>query len=238
MKIGLLDSGIGGLTILKALIEKHPNHEYIFYGDTLHVPYGSKKISEITNYANNIIKFLEKKGAEVIIIACGTLSSNIEKLQSKVPLIDIISPIAGKLDKYQNVSVLATEISIKINAFQKYVKNELNLIPCPLLVPLIESNDFSHLDSVLPEYLKHAQNSDAILLGCTHYPLIKEHIKKYFKGDIICLDNYIVEKIANLKPSSFKLTLYFSKLDDNITSNVKRILDREDVAIERSELND
>ena len=200
--------------------------------------YWEKRKEEVINYGNNIIKYLEHLGAEIIIIACGTLSSNKEKLKSNVPLIDIISPIEGHLDKYNNVSVIATEISIKINAFQKYVKNKLNLIPAPLLVPIIESGDYHNLDKVLEKYLKSAQESDALLLGCTHYPLIKDYIKKYFSKDILCLQDYVIDKLQNLKESKPSLILYFSKIDDNIINHAKKILDKNDLKIERSELND
>ena len=103
MKIGVLDSGIGGLTVLKSLLKSCPKHEYIYYGDTLHLPYGEKTKEEIIGYANNIINFFESKNVDLIIIACGTLSSNKEYLKSNKRIIDIISPLKNKLDNYKEI---------------------------------------------------------------------------------------------------------------------------------------
>ena len=234
MKIGLFDSGIGGLTVLKRLISECPNHEYIYYGDTIHMPYGSKKREEIINYANNIISFFEKEKVDLIIIACGTVSSNKEFLTSSTKLVDIISPLKKKLDKYKNISIIATPLSIKTNTFRKYINTNLNLISCPELVPIIESNNYSNLDNVLKEYLSSTSRSDALLLGCTHYPLIKDYIKKYYKGDIICLDEFIIDIVKKQEKSKFSLKLYFSKVDDVLKNNVKRILDFNQEIIERT----
>ena len=233
MKIGILDSGIGGLTVLSSLLKKCPEHEYIYYGDTLHLPYGEKTREEVVGYANEIIKFFESMDVDIVVIACGTLSSNREYLKSNKEIIDIISPIKGKLDKYNKISIIATPLSIKTNAFKKYLNSELNLIACPKLVPIIESTDYSNLDNALEEYLSSTKDSDALILGCTHYPIIKENIKKYFKKDIICLDDFIVDIIKKKKTCDGTLKLYFSKIDSNLEKNVKRILGRKDILIER-----
>lgn len=233
MKIGILDSGIGGLTVLSSLLKKCPEHEYIYYGDTLHLPYGEKTREEVVGYANEIIKFFESMDVDIVVIACGTLSSNREYLKSNKEIIDIISPIKGKLDKYNKISIIATPLSIKTNAFKKYLNSELNLIACPKLVPIVESNDYSNLDNALEEYLSSTKDSDALILGCTHYPIIKENIRKYFEKDIICLDDFIVDIIKEKKICNGTLKLYFSKIDSNLEKNVKRILGREDILIER-----
>lgn len=236
MKIGVLDSGVGGLTVLKSLLKKCPNHEYIYYGDTLHLPYGEKTKEEILGYANNIIKYFENEKVDLIIIACGTLSSNKEYLVSNKKIIDIISPLQNKLDSYKKISVIATPLSIKTNAFKNYIKSKLNLISCPKLVPIIESNDYSNLNEILEEYLKSTNDSDALILGCTHYPIIKSYIKEYFDGKIICLDDYIVEIVNKLEESSYNLRLCFSKIDDVLKNNVKRILEIDDTDLERVDL--
>jgi len=233
MKIGMFDSGIGGLTVLNSLINKYPNHEYIYFGDTLHMPYGEKSKEEIIEYANNIIKFLESNNVDIIIIACGTVSSNIEYLKSNTKLIDIISPLKNKLDKYKKISILATPLSIKTNAFKKYINTKLNLVSCPMLVPIIESGNYSNLDKYLEEYLSSTLDSDALILGCTHYPLIKNYIKKYYQGDIICLDDFIVDVVKELSKSKYNLELYFSKVDNETENNIKKILNNNKIVIER-----
>jgi len=233
MKIGLMDSGIGGLTVLKSLLKNCPNHEYIYYGDTLHLPYGEKSKDEIINYSNKIIEFLESEKVDLIVIACGTVSSHREGLKSNKKIIDIISPLNNKLDNYSKISIMATPLSIKTNAFKNYINSELNLIACPKLVPIIESNNYEKLDLVLKEYLESTFDSDALILGCTHYPIIKEYIEKYFDKDIICLDKFIVDIVSDLELSNNSLKLYFSKTDKILEENVKRILELEDVHLER-----
>jgi len=233
MKIGLLDSGVGGLTVLSTLIKKCPNHEYIYYGDTLHLPYGEKKKEEILEYANNIIKFFEDERVDIIIIACGTLSSHKECLKSSKEIIDIISPLNGKLDQYNKISIIATPLSIKTNAFKKYIKTELDLIACPKLVPIIESDNYENLEEILNEYLKNSLDSDALILGCTHFPIIKDNIKKVFKKKIICLDEFIVKIIENKQETKKDLKLYFSKIDNNLEKKVKKILGINNIVIER-----
>lgn len=238
MKIGILDSGIGGLTVLASLLKKCPNHEYIYYGDTLHLPYGEKKREEIVGYANSIINFFESENVDLIVIACGTLSSNKEYLISNKRVIDIISPLKGKLDNYKKISIIATPLSIKTNAFKNYINSELNLIACPKLVPIIESNEVKKLDEVLEEYLSSTKDSEALILGCTHYPIIKNYIKKYFKKDIICLDKYVVDIIKDMNETKRGLKLYFSKVDKMLIQNVQRILEMNSIEVERKCLND
>lgn len=233
MKIGVIDSGIGGLTVLSSLINKCPNHEYIYFGDTIHLPYGEKSKEEIIDYTNNIIRFLESEKVDVIVIACGSISSHKEFIKSNVPLIDIISPLEGKLDNYKKISVMATAISIKTNAFKNYINSELNLIACPKLVPIIENNNYKKLDKVLNEYLETTKDSEALILGCTHYPLIKNEVSKYFQGDIICLDKYIVDIVKNMQESSYSLKLYFSAITEKLLENVHKILNQDKLDIER-----
>ena len=211
MRIGVIDSGIGGLTVLSSLINKCPNHEYIYFGDTIHLPYGEKTKEEIIDYTNNIIKFLESEKVDLVVIACGTISSHIEYVKSNVPLIDIISPLEGKLDDYKKISIMATPLTIKTNVFKKYINTELNLIPCQKFVPIIENNNYKKLDKVINEYLETTKDSDALILGCTHYPIIKNEISKYFSGDIICLDKYVVDIIKDMKESKSSLKLYYTK---------------------------
>lgn len=232
MRIGVIDSGIGGLTVLKSLIKNYPNHEYIYFGDTLHIPYGEKSIEVLISYTSKIFKFLENKKVDLIIIACGTLSSNIEHLKSNIPLIDIISPLKNKLDNYYSIGIMATPLSIKTNAFQKYIKCKLNLVSCPKLVPIIEKRDFQNIDKIVEEYINKIKSSDAIILGCTHYPLIIDYIKKYYNKDIFTLDEFILPKLKDLKETKYSLKLYFSKIDDNLRKNVANILNIDDNLIE------
>ena len=225
MKVGLFDSGIGGLTVLRTLIKKYPNNEYIYYGDTLNVPYGNKSREELLILSKNNMEFLINKGAELIIIACGTVSSNcLEYLKAfyNTPIISIVSPTIEYLNNssYNTIGVIATNATINSHIFKKNLLNK-NVIETatPELVPIIENNKFDELDMVLHKYLDGI-NIDCLVLGCTHYPLVKDKIKSIINCDIIDMSEYVSISEGNTKG----LSIYFSKLDDTIKNNVHKIL--------------
>ena len=225
MKVGLFDSGIGGLTVLKTLIKKYPNNEYIYYGDTLNVPYGNKSREELLILSKNNMEFLINKGAELIIIACGTVSSNCLdylKASYNIPIISIVSPTIEYLknSNYKNIGVIATNATINSHIFKNNIINKNFIeIATPELVPIIENNKFDELDMVLHKYLDGI-NIDVLVLGCTHYPLVKDKISSIISCDIIDMSEYVSISEGNTKG----LSIYFSKLDDKIRDNVKRII--------------
>ena len=227
MKIGVFDSGVGGLTVLKKLIEKYPNNEYIYYGDTKNIPYGDKTIDELKILSSNIIEFLLNKKVDLIVIACGTVSSNLsDYLKNKydIEIIDIITPTLEYLNNsnYNNITVLATKRTIDSKIFSKSVNKDIKEIACPMFVPLIENNKLDDLDKYLNEYLKDIKNSDLIDLGCTHYPIIKDRFKNYLGNKkILDMAECISIKEKNTKN---KVDLYFSKLDSNVIKNIDLIL--------------
>ena len=225
MRIGLFDSGIGGLTVLKTFIKKYPNNEYIYYGDTKNVPYGSKPKEELLELSPKIIKFLENKKVDIIIIACGTVSSNIyQELKNitTIPIYSIIEeiPYYIKEKNYKNILLIATEATIKSKAIK--IENVIQLAT-PKLVPLIERNQ--DVTDSLKEYFKDIPKIDALILGCTHYPIIKEKIKEQFNYeiDIIDMSEILIKKI-NIIDSTYKVELYFSKVNETIKQNSKKIL--------------
>ena len=127
MRIGMFDSGVGGLTVLKAFLKKHPNNEYVYYGDTKNVPYGNKTKEELLKLSTGIIKYLESKNVDIIIIACGTVSSNIyEELKqvTKIPLYSIIEEIPNYIEEkeYKHVTVMATSATINSHIFKQKIK--------------------------------------------------------------------------------------------------------------------
>jgi len=239
MRVGVFDSGIGGLTVLKTLIDKRPNNEYIYYGDTLNLPYGDKSISELLVLSENDIEFLLSKGVDVIIIACGTISSTcMSYLTSKynIPIYDIITPVIEYLNEsnYQNIGVIATKRTINSHIFKENINKNIIEIKTPKLVPLIESNNILELNKVINEYLAtYCNKLDSLVLGCTHYPIIKDKILDVFNNQIDVLDMsmFIIDKIDEGSTSNIKI--YFSKLDDIIIENTKRILNCNDIIIEK-----
>ena len=228
MKIGVFDSGIGGLTVLKRLIDKYPNNEYIYYGDTKNIPYGDKSIEELKILSRNIIDFLIKKEVDLIIIACGTISSNLAtylKEKYNIKIIDIISPVIDYINKskYDKIGVIATQATINSKIFSNKLNKKVKEVACPKFVPLIESNNLDELKNCFNTYLDNLKDCDLIVLGCTHYPIIKYEISKYLNNNIKLLD--MSECISDISNDGIKkVDLYFSKLDGKIISNVNYII--------------
>ena len=219
MRIGVFDSGMGGLTVLKSLINKYPNNHYIYYGDTLNLPYGNKSIEELETLSSNIIKFLIEKKVDMIIIACGTISSNcLDYLKNKfnIPIYDILSPTISflKENKLNNTTVIATTNTIKSGIFKEITDDA---IECPLFVPLIEDGKINseEMNKAIELYLKD-KKIENLVFGCTHYPLLKEKLENYL-GEInyINMGDILANKVA-LGNEYYKLDLYFSKLNINI----------------------
>lgn len=235
MKIGVFDSGIGGLTVLKSLISKYKAH-YIYFGDTLNIPYGEKSKDELLKLTEKIIRFFEKEKVDLIIVACGTVSSNIyDELSKKtnIKMINIVYNIIDliKKDNPSNIAVLATKKTIDSHIFKNNINNIIE-ISCPKIVPYIEKN-IGNINDILKEYLsyikeKHINN---IVLGCTHYPLIKEDIQKYLDYKV---NFYDMGKILlkNIKESNLKIEMYFSYLDENLIKNINNII-KEDKSINK-----
>jgi len=228
MKIGVFDSGIGGLTVLKRLIDKYPNNEYIYYGDTKNIPYGDKSIEKLKVLASNIVEFLIEKQVDMIVIACGTISSNLSnylKEKYNVKIIDIVSPVINYLNNsnYEKIGVIATQATINSKIFSRNINKDIKEVACPMFVPIIENNNLSELENSLNLYLNYLKDRNIIVLGCTHYPIIKDEINKYLSNKIKLLD--MAECIDNItNEGKASVELYFSKIDDKIINNVKNIL--------------
>ena len=194
MKIGVFDSGIGGTTILSALKSRIQNAEYFYIADSKNCPYGEKTDSELYQIVSNNVKTLQDWGAKIIIIACNTATTKcINKLRADYPkLVFIGTEPAIKLaadSNFQNILVLATPGTIHSERVQKLIQEnqkpfqKITLLPCPGLADTIEKHLKSNpekINSKLSELLKQDTSYDAVVLGCTHYPLIKDQIKKYY----------------------------------------------------------
>ena len=237
MRVGVFDSGIGGLTVLRTLIKEYPNNEYIYYGDTLNLPYGSKTINELKELSSKDIEFLLSKQVDIIIIACGTISSNcLDYLKNKykLPIYDIITPTIKYLNNsnYNNIGIIATERTIDSHVFKNNLNKNVYEIKTPELVPIIENNHLDNLDIVLNKYLEQYKNKlDILVLGCTHYPVIKNNIYKYLNEKIELLDmsTLLLNKLTEDTTSS--INIYFSKLNDTLINNTKRILELDNINI-------
>jgi len=196
--IGIFDSGIGGLTVAKAISTLLPNEQIIYFGDTAHFPYGDKSEESIKKYSKGISEFLLKHNCKSIVIACNTASSLASGflksfLPADIPLIDVIIPVAKFLQtsNCKKVGVIATKgtinsgiYPIQINKLSPEIK--VSSLATPLLAPMIEEaffdNNISH--TVINQYLfqKELEGIQALILGCTHYPLIESEIIQFYKS--------------------------------------------------------
>ncbi|MBK9247586.1 MAG: glutamate racemase [Ignavibacteria bacterium] len=186
--IGVFDSGVGGLSVLRHLVRLLPNEEYIYLGDTARVPYGNKSEETIIEYTEQAVRFLLQKGAKLIVIACNTASALALKqaeLLSPVPVIGMIIPAshaAVRLTQNGKIGVIGTRATMNSNAYPTTIQHlsEKTLIvfsnPCPLFVPLAEEGFHNHpaAQLIASEYLAgfHTTNVDTLVMGCTHYPLL------------------------------------------------------------------
>ena len=202
--IGIFDSGLGGLTILKTILQKLPQEKLIYFGDTMNVPYGSKSKAAVTRFSAHIAQFLQQQKVKLIVVACNTASAlALPYLQkhSKVPVIGVIEPGASKAvqtTRNGKIAVLATEATVGSNSYPKAIrrlhKNAVVLQQmCPLFVPLIEEG-WIHKQAgelIIEDYLKKIAKSgaDTIILGCTHYPVIKHLIAKHLQSSIQLVDS-------------------------------------------------
>ena len=240
MRIGLFDSGMGGLTVLKMLRKKYPDNDYIYYGDNVNVPYGNKTTYELLNLARNNINFLISKQVDMIIIACGTISSTcfgLIKKEYNIPIYDIISPTLNYLNKSKcnNILVMATVRTIDSHIFRDNVKKHIYELKTPELASLIENNQLDNIDDILKKYLsRYVGKIDTLVLGCTHYPVISPNIKKIL-GNVKIIDMASKIKIPNYGKGT--MDIYFSKVSYDVTSNVKRILDDNKVTVKIANVN-
>jgi len=201
--IGIFDSGFGGLTVMSEIRKSLPAENIIYFGDTAHVPYGSKSKNTVIKFAKDIADFLIKKDVKLVVVACNTASAfalDYLKKHLSVPVIGVIEPgskAAAAVTKNKNIGVIGTEGTVKsgsyLKAIKKISKYSVSQQACPLFVPLVEEgwveNDIT--DSVVKHYLKPLlkKNIDTLVLGCTHYPLLKNTLQKNVGKKITLIDS-------------------------------------------------
>ncbi|MGH7885554.1 MAG: glutamate racemase, partial [Thermodesulfobacteriota bacterium] len=202
--IGIFDSGIGGLTVAKEIIKHLPYENIVYLGDTARVPYGTKSRETVIKYAESNSRFLLSKGIKLLVVACNTASAYAIKAleaQLTIPVVGVIRPGAKKAvesTKNGRIGVIGTPSTIKSNAYPKVI-NKINpditvfSKACPLFVPLAEEgwlqNDIAR--NVALEYLSELKkfDIDTLILGCTHYPLLKETIGEVIGKDVVLIDS-------------------------------------------------
>ncbi len=210
--IGIFDSGIGGLTTVKALMDTLDGHDLIYFGDTARTPYGSKSRDTVVRYAIENTEFLLSHGARIIVMACNTASSvatEILKEKYHVPVFEVITPAveqAVSQKKKSRIGIIGTRGTVNSGIYERLIKERLPessvfSTPCPLLVPLVEEGWFDKPETrmIVKKYLHplRVRQVESLILGCTHYPLLKSIIQEKIGRRVKIIDSSVAvaEKI-------------------------------------------
>lgn len=224
--IGIFDSGVGGLTVANAIRQALPNESIIYYGDTSHLPYGDKSPETIQHYASGIAEFLLKSDCKIIVIACNSASANAydkvkEIAGDKVPVVNVIDPVVEQVTRmadYKHIGVIGTKSTINSETYNTKIKTAktgvlVSSMATPLFVPMIEEgfifDDISN--AIIRNYLSRHEigGIESLILGCTHYPIIKNQISKFFNFDIDVIDS------SKIVAESVRKVLVNNKLQNN-----------------------
>lgn len=213
--IGVFDSGVGGLTLVKALLYKMPNENIVYFGDTKHMPYGDKTNEQIISYVQDDIGFLNSFDLKAMVIACNTADSvagEVIRQNVNVPVygvLDATAKLAANTTKNNKIGVIATTAAVKTDQYKKHIlkyndKCEVYSKACPLLVPLIEEGKFDignqEIRTVIKDYLTSliGKGIDTLVLGCTHYDLIAPIIQDMYPNiETVSSSRCVVEQIQN-----------------------------------------
>ncbi|MCH5197463.1 MAG: glutamate racemase [Oscillospiraceae bacterium] len=244
--IGVFDSGLGGLTVVKEILKNLPNENIIFFGDTGRVPYGGRSKETITQYVKDDMDFLLSHGVKAVVIACNTADSmareTVENLYN-IPIIGVVSPAAKKAanaTKNGRIGVIGTKATVKSGAYLRAIsayspETEVFVAACPLLVPLVEEGRFQKGDivpeTVLKEYLEPLKEKeiDTLILGCTHYPLLYDIVASILPDvQIICsgpastealIETLSVNSLLNRSSSPGSISYFVSDSPDSFSKN-------------------
>ena len=211
--IGVFDSGVGGLTVVREIMRQLPNENIVYFGDTARVPYGSKSKATVLKYSYQIVRFLMTQKVKAIVVACNTASAlALDELVENftVPIIGVVEPgaeMAAQTTKNNNVGIIGTDSTIKSGIYTRYLRKinpDITVVSkaCPLFVPLVEEGlwDDRVTEDIAGRYLHELKeyNIDSLILGCTHYPLLRRLIGKEM-GENVKLVNPAYETAQSLK---------------------------------------
>jgi glutamate racemase len=202
--IGIFDSGIGGLTVARSIVDHLPTEDIIYFGDTAHIPYGDKSASAIQAYSVKVANMLLQQNCKLIIIACYSATSAAyelvkEYVATKAIVMNVIDPMIQDIHKHhahQRIGLIGTRQTVQANVYKKKIDQlnrgiTLNPVATNLLASAIEEfGDHPVIDSLLNEYLSHSdlKNLDSLILACTHYPVVKQKIARYFNDAVKIID--------------------------------------------------
>lgn len=234
--LGIFDSGLGGLTVVREVMQKLPDYPIVYFGDTARTPYGAKSKETIIKYALQDADFLVKQGAKILVVACNTVSSvaiDVLKEKFQMPIFEVVGPAAKKAVEITNgrVGVIGTRATISSKIYEEKILRARPLVgaplagaqiqvfsqPCPLFVPIVEENwiDKPETNMIIRRYLSglKAKQIDTLILGCTHYPFLKNIIQQKIGRRIKIVDS--AEEVAeNLKKYLQENNLKFNKSEN------------------------
>lgn len=211
--IGVFDSGVGGLTVVKEIMNQIPGETIVYFGDTARLPYGSKSKETVITYTRQIIRFLTGKGVKAIVIACNTASAfalETVKAEIDIPVIGVVKPgakVAAETTKNGRIGIIGTEGTVHSGIYNEFLSQTNPNVKvfgkaCPLFVPLVEEGllDDPVTDEMAKRYIGELlqEDIDTLVLGCTHYPLLRKTIRKIV-GDRVALVNPAYETAKTLK---------------------------------------
>ena len=251
--IGIFDSGIGGLTVVKALMEHLSGYDIIYLGDTARTPYGTKSSETVKKYALENTEFLLSKGAKIVIIACNTASSVATEIVAEnfdVPIFEVITPaveLSIKTSHKQCIGIIGTRATVKSGIYEKKIK-EINpqariySKACPLLVPLVEEGWINKPETkmIVKKYLHSlkVRQIDTLILGCTHYPLLKDIIQKKIGKRVSIIDSSIAvasnvkaflekhQELDNMLSKKGRYTFFVSDVTEQFKKTATSMLKR------------
>lgn len=234
--IGVFDSGVGGISVLKELVKELPQEDFYYFGDSANAPYGTKTAEEVLHLSEQVVESLLNQGAKAIVIACNTATSaaaqTLRNKYKELPIIGIEPALkpAVLAKKDAHVLVMATPVTLRLEKFHRLLEQfghegQVSLLPCPGLMELVEEGNLEGLETeqflrkLLTPYIGHI---DSVVLGCTHYPFVKALIQKILGDDVLIYDGAAgtarelrrrLEKEGLLNPASHKgeVTFYNSK---------------------------
>ncbi len=205
LPIGIFDSGVGGLTVVKEILKFLPNENLIYLGDTARVPYGTRDTETVNKFSDELVRFMLKSQVKSIVVACNTISaislSNILKSAGEIPVIDVIVPTieyALRNKDVNTIGIIGTQATINSKVYENKIKNidkdvKVFTKACPLFVPLAEEGFSETLEAlqISKKYLSYFddKNLDLLILGCTHYPILKGAIEKSLRRRIKIIDS-------------------------------------------------
>lgn len=246
--IGVFDSGVGGTTVLNEIMKKLPQENFVYLGDTKRFPYGSKTKETIIELTKNGIEFLISKGVKLVVIACGTATSQaLEEVRDlyNIPIIGVIEPTVNyiKTTEKREIGVIATAGTIRSKGWEKSILNKVSdanvqSVACPLLAPMVEEgwNDNEIAELAVKEYLKPFNKIDALILGCTHYPLLTRVIRKQVgqEVEIINIGEHVSNEVKEIlqkqnlisKNDNSNLTVYLTDIECKFNDLASRLLGR------------